>query len=301
MTTNQSEVHILPQTTSSSSASILAEAIQSHTRLPSSSLLSSKDEGSLNRKQRRALLYNEKQNKQKQDTFSKLLEEIIKCPICLEISSQMKSINCGHSVCFTCIEKIKSASSLPTCPICRAYIFNTHSNLIANELSDKFEFASFVYKEPKKPTPIPRLENLSFNESFIQNVLPFSPSEELTDFVTLSNAKINYMKLTLIKFVSNPTTFLNRKTLLEYFVNHLSLFSVDECNSNVVTFYVESQRIYWKHPFLTLDNHLFSPSKKYIGITTLKHNENLILFKKHYFELNFMYRDDMIKNGFKFD
>ena len=48
----------------------------------------------------------------------KNIEEILTCPICLDIYKHPRNLKCGHPFCTTCLYMIKLNNSI-TCPICR--------------------------------------------------------------------------------------------------------------------------------------------------------------------------------------
>ncbi|KAL4471778.1 hypothetical protein ABPG74_008671 [Tetrahymena malaccensis] len=74
--------------------------------------------------------------KQKQQTNpDKILEEELKCPICLEVSRKPITTDCCGSVfCEGCIKNIKTNK----CPKCNKQSFTYSQNIFANRLVNQF-------------------------------------------------------------------------------------------------------------------------------------------------------------------
>jgi len=59
------------------------------------------------------------------------LNDIISCPICLEIYKHPRNLKCGHSYCTTCLHTISFNNEI-TCPLCRDITKFNENNLLIN-------------------------------------------------------------------------------------------------------------------------------------------------------------------------
>ena len=53
-----------------------------------------------------------------------LLDLVLECPICFELTKTVNSVrlNCGHTFCGNCIKKTLTSFNVPCCALCRAPI-----------------------------------------------------------------------------------------------------------------------------------------------------------------------------------
>ena len=59
------------------------------------------------------------------------LNDIISCPICLEIYKHPRNLKCGHSYCTTCLHTISFNDEI-ICPLCRDITKFNQNNLLIN-------------------------------------------------------------------------------------------------------------------------------------------------------------------------
>ena len=50
------------------------------------------------------------------------LEDLVKCPICLDSFSDPRSLPCHHTLCLGCLEGVLGMSSQMECPVCKQEI-----------------------------------------------------------------------------------------------------------------------------------------------------------------------------------
>lgn len=60
-----------------------------------------------------------------------ILDDILSCPICLEVYKHPRNLVCGHSFCTTCLFLIKINNNI-ICPICRQATHFTQDFLLIN-------------------------------------------------------------------------------------------------------------------------------------------------------------------------
>lgn len=72
------------------------------------------------------------------------IEDILQCPICVELLQDARSLPCGHTFCQRCIEQCQVSVDGISCPMCREHFIVSSidwfselpRNFIAEDISD---------------------------------------------------------------------------------------------------------------------------------------------------------------------
>ena len=91
----------------------------------------------------------------------KSLEDEVKCPLCIEIFTELKKLSCDHAICCQCLENLilKSHNGILTCPVCRnttvLQVSGANQFTTAHQVNRLTDIYQKTLREQSKAAPTP--------------------------------------------------------------------------------------------------------------------------------------------------
>ena len=157
------------------------------------------------------------------------LNDIISCPICLEIYKHPRNLKCGHSFCTTCLHIISFNNEI-TCPLCRDITSFDKNNLLIN-LPINTTLVSIIDETENNEIKNSEKNNEIKNNSHLQ----LKKSKSVDSFIKYRRYNTNKKRLIFNNNVNNNINNIN-SNINNNMLTDITDDYITECNRECCSF-----------------------------------------------------------------